>query len=166
MLQGGHFKPDGRMSPLIPLLAGVLASAPPCANVVCDCIGAGTAREARSHADAVFVGVAASVRDTLVTEEPGRRQMYRAVTFRVRSGWKGVRTRSVTVLTGMTTCGFSFRPGESYLVYARRAPLGGIRPLLTSICTRTATERDAAADIRALARPEYRRPQPTSKTSR
>jgi hypothetical protein len=104
----------------------------------------------------VFVGVAASVRDTIVTVEAGRRQAYTAVTFRVRSGWKGVRARNVTVLTGRNTCGFPFRQGESYLVYAHRAPLGGIRPLFTGLCTRTTTERDAAADILALSRPEYR----------
>jgi hypothetical protein len=153
------------MSPLIPLLAGILAAAPPCPKT-CDCMGPGTAQAARSRADAVFVGVAASVRDTLVLEEPGRRQTYRAVTFRVRSGWKGVRTRNVTVLTGLHSCGYTFRPGESYLVYARRTTVGGIRPLLTSICTRTAAEREAAADIRALGRPEYRRPQPITKDSR
>jgi hypothetical protein len=151
------------MVPLIPLLAGVLAAAPPCTAKMCDCIGPMTAQVARSHADAVFVGVAASVRDTLVTEEPGRRQTHRAVTFRVRSGWKGVRTRNVTVLTGLHTCGYTFRPGESYLVYAQRTPVGGIRTLITSICTRTAAEREAADDIRALGRPEYRRPPPVSK---
>lgn len=152
------------MSPLIPLVAGIFASAPPCA-AVCDCIGPRTAQAARSHADAVFAGVAASVRDTLVREEPGRMQAYTAVTFRVRSGWKGVRTRDVTVLTGLNTCGFPFRRGESYLVYAR-APVGDSRPLLTGICTRTAATRDAAADIRALARPEYRRSNLISKDSR
>ncbi len=154
------------MSPMIPLLATILASAPPCAGRLCDCIGPMTAQAARSHADAVFVGVAASVRDTLVLEEPGRRQTYTAVTFRVRSGWKGVRTRKLTVLTGLHTCGYTFLRGEAYLVYAHRAPGGGNRPLLTSICTRTAAERDAAADIRALARPEYRRPPPVSKDTR
>lgn len=153
------------MSPLIPLLASILASASPC-PALCDCMGPGTAQAARSHAGAVFVGAAESVRDTLVLEEPGRRQTYMAVTFRVRSGWKGVRTRNVTVLTGFTTCGYPFRQGESYLVYARRAPVGGIRPLLTSICTRTAAERDAAADIRALGRPMYRRLPPNAKDSR
>ena len=153
------------MSPLIPFLAGILASAPACLAARCDCMGPGTAQAARTHSDAVFVGVAASVRDTLVLEDPGRRQAYTAVTFRVRSGWKGVRTRNVTVLTSLNTCGYPFRQGESYLVYARRAPVGEIRPLLTSICTRTAVEREAAADIRALARPEYRRPQPISKDS-
>jgi len=155
------------MSPLIPLLAGILASAPPCADTVCDCItGPTTARAARSRADAVFLGVAASARDTLVTVEPGRRQAYTAVTFRVRSGWKGVRVRSVTVFTGRTTCDISFRLGESYLVYAHRAPVGGSRPLFTGLCTRTTTEHHGAADIRALARPEYRRPQSLPKTPR
>jgi hypothetical protein len=88
------------------------------------------------------------------------------VTFRVRSGWKGVRTRNATVLTGLNTCGYPFRQGETYLVYARRAPGGGIRPLLTGICTRTAAERSAAADIRALGRPSYGRLQPNAKDPR
>ncbi|HEV3048747.1 MAG TPA: hypothetical protein VGX50_00475 [Longimicrobium sp.] len=135
------------------VLLGGLWTAPACEPGVCSCVGAGDAPSGLASSDAVFTARVLSVRDTVVGRgsEYGPRQM-RRVTLRVDRAWKGVGSRTVVVVTGMGggDCGFPFRRGKSYLVYAHGTGDGS---LSAGICGRTAELARAAADLRALGEP-------------
>lgn len=64
-------------------------------------------------------------------------------------------SRRVVVLTGMGggDCGFPFRRGKSYLVYAYRTGDGSLD---VRICGRTRDLTHAAADLRELGEPARR----------
>lgn len=65
--------------------------------------------------------------------------------------WKGVPGGTVALMTGAGggDCGYDFREGERYIVYAHASPYG--EPTLgTSICTRTRLLADAGADLASL----------------
>jgi hypothetical protein len=77
-------------------------------------------------ADAVFFGKAVNV------------GYFRSGTaFRVERAWKGVSISEVTVLTNpnVSSCGFRFEEGKSYVVYARKGSDGEYH---TGSCTGTA----------------------------
>ncbi len=135
--------------------------AEPCRAPLCDCMNSGSVSQARSRADAVFAGLVTSVRDTILRRESGEGFTQKAVTFRIQSGWKGVQSRSVTLLTGWGggDCGYVFQTGRSYLVYATRRPMGTQSVLWTGICTRTAPTSAASDDLRLLGSPVYRNPE-------
>lgn len=69
------------------------------------------------------------------------------VTFRVKKIWKGSKSETIVVRTNNQgkSCGYVFRQGEKYLVYAHND--GALR---TSICTRTAEVKSADNDLREL----------------
>lgn len=138
-------------------LLGSLWMAPPCEAGFCSCVGPQDVAAAVQSADAVFTGSVVSVRDTVVGggSAHGPWSM-RRVTLRVKRAWKGAETRDVIVLTGMGggDCGFPFQRGKTYLVYAHRSDSGGLG---AGICGRTASLRNAAADLRELGTPVQRR---------
>lgn len=132
---------------------GMMWMAPPCATGACSCATPRDVPSALRTADAVFTGEVVSVRTISVGRGDMRRQVKR-VRLWVNLSWKGVDNGSISVITGMgdADCGFDFRRGESYLVFASRAD-GGLN---TGICGRTAELARAAADVRALGPPAYR----------
>jgi hypothetical protein len=135
-------------------LLGALWMAPPCETGVCSCAGPRDVPSTVASAQAVFTGRVVSVRNRTVQTPNGPRPR-RAVTLRVDRAWKGVESRTVVVLTGQGggDCGFPFRRGDSYLVYAYGAP-GEV--LAAGMCGRTAELSRAAADLRALGEPSRR----------
>ena len=128
----------GEMMVLAALAAG------PCAPV-CSCAGPRAPEDAVAGAAAVFRGVVTRVSDVRGGGVPRRR-----VAFRVLERWKGAPADTVSVRTGMGggDCGFPFREGSEYLVYARATEAG----LVTGICGRTAPVDQAHADMAALYR--------------
>ena len=70
------------------------------------------------------------------------------ITFRVETIWKGAKTTRIIVRTNNQgkACGYIFKHGEKYLVYAYDD--GALR---TSICTRTAEIKLTAKDLKKLA---------------
>lgn len=106
----------------------------------CSCAGIQPPCEAFAVASSVFVGSVDQI-STLLLErsEGGRRWKYeqRLVRFTIQQGLKGVDTGSVEVETGMGggDCGYAFKTGEVYLVYAYRHPER--HTLVTGICDRT-----------------------------
>jgi hypothetical protein len=73
----------------------------------------------------------------------------RAVRFAVQGG-RGVDSDSVVVESAPQdgfNCGYTFRVGESYVVYADASPAG---PLTTNMCSGTKLAKDAAADLAFL----------------
>jgi hypothetical protein len=141
-------------------LLGALWMAPPCETGFCSCVGPRDVPSSVASADAVFTGRVVRVRRTLVGwgAEHGPWGA-RRVTLRVDRAWKGVESRTVVVLTGLGggDCGFPFRRGESYLVFAGERNGGSLG---VGICSRTAELSRAAADLRELGEPSTRFPAP------
>jgi hypothetical protein len=115
-------------------LGTLLLSSRPAYTCVCVETG-GLADELRSSR-AVFLGriVALSIDPIFVGGTEVERMR---ATFRVEHSWKGVKGRTVDVLTCGTqtvfcTCRADFRLGERYVVFASGQPLG------TGSCNRTA----------------------------
>lgn len=138
-------------------LLGALWAAPPCDAGFCSCARPEDAATELREADAVFTGRVVAVRDTAAGEGhfPGPRLLH--VTLRVDRAWKGVESDTVVVVTGVTgaDCGFPFRRGGRYLVFAYRRPGG---PLIAGICGRTAHLSRAAGSVRQLGEPARRWP--------
>lgn len=131
-----------RPVPIVVVAAYLLASAP---LFACSCAGVGPAcTEAISpRISAVFLGTAGFVWPVLF---PFLEDV--EVTFTVQEAFKGVTTKKVTVRTASSgpACGFSFKRGEQYLVYAHQ--YNG--RLYTSICTRTFAARFRKEDLEYL----------------
>lgn len=109
--------------------------------------------KAFQKSDVVFLGRVMSGRvagDNL----PGAQLEY---TFAVTESWKGLDSTNVRIRTGMGggDCGYDFKLGRSYLVYAYNgAPGSGPYEgkLITNFCTRTAPtgSSEARADVAIL----------------
>ena len=69
--------------------------------------------------------------------------------LRVERAWKGVEGASVSVFTASHsgTCGYGFKEGRTYLVYAHKDAKGR---LSTGICGRTRRLKDAGEDLKEL----------------
>ena len=137
-------------------LIGALWVAPACETAFCSCVPRSAVRTEFDSADAVFTGRVLSVRDTTVDPASGHGGWrMRRVVLRADRAWKGVESDTVVVVTGMSDgdCGFRFRRGATYLVFAHAAPDGSLG---TGICDRTARLWRAAADVRALGEPARR----------
>ena len=76
------------------------------------------------------------------------------VTLQVDGVWKGASSRTFMVTTDAGNCGYGFRLGEQYLVYAYEQPKA--TGFFTDVCTRTAVFSKASADLKVLGKP--RRP--------
>jgi hypothetical protein len=94
------------------------------------------------QAHAVFAG------EVLSFEKSDPKQFFsrRIARVRVDRVWRGEVTGVVEVSTGAGggDCGYSFRRGEQYVIYAHQGPM---KTLSTSICTRTKLLSKASADL-------------------
>lgn len=92
----------------------------------CSCVMPGTPEEETEKSDVVFNGT--------VTEVESSGYGY-DVTFQVNEALKGVEDTAVTIHTGQGggDCGFEFKEGEEYLVYAYK----GEAQFEVSICSLT-----------------------------
>jgi hypothetical protein len=139
-----------RLAPALLATIALLAAARPA--LACVCSGTLSGQPAcvlRWEASAVFVGRVLRIEpppprpDGLMsTADPVR------VTLAVVEGFVGVSTPEaiVTTASGSASCGFGFRVGETYLVYANGSP----GALHVSLCGGTTPARAAAEDIQYL----------------
>jgi hypothetical protein len=141
--------------------------------VACTCDKPENASDALAVADAVFTGHVNAIsvatkwvpskkrlpedecRTRITSESAGVvlcQAQEMAVEFEIFRVWKGELGRQVEVRTDVytTACGFDFRVGEVYLVYANSRS-GGV--LYTTSCHRTERTARARDDIRELGRP-------------
>ncbi len=102
---------------------------------------------AYARADVVFLGDALAMRNTFL----GSLQQ-REVTFSVRDLWKGSTADTTLVRTniGEIACGYNFKEGNSYLVFAYWDQQ--LQLLTTSFCDLTRTEAEAKSAIGVLDR--------------
>lgn len=75
-----------------------------------------------------------------------------AITLDIGETWKGVSGGTIALLGGAGggDCGYDFREGERYIVYAYTSLAYGEPTLGTSICTRTRLLADADTDLASL----------------
>jgi hypothetical protein len=131
------------------LAVGLLLVSP--RSFACSCAAfpadeAEAAAIAYGRADVVFVGIVTSVKKRIQLPLP-----VRDATFDVSQSWKGISEFDGTVVRsaiGEIACGFKFRKGSSYLVFANWVPDQGV--LWTNMCELTRTESKAGTLIREL----------------
>ena len=99
--------------------------------------------------DAVFVGEVLAVQQLTEPSFMGSRRAILAV----RESFKGDEAGVIDVLTGSSDadCGFDFKAGSTYLVFASRHP--ATNKLGTSLCSRTALVGWAGNDLKLLRKP-------------
>ncbi len=116
----------------------------------CECAAGGPPCQNAFQVDAVFAGTVRSI-VPLPEDGPPLRpgEMRIPQTVRVEFDtvvpFRGLQVSNVTVLTAGSgpACGYGFKPGERYLVYANRKGT----ELVTGICSRTRPLADAAEDL-------------------
>lgn len=116
-------------------------------SYACSCAPPPSAAQALGQAGAVFSGKVLQVKrvkrgdgvDGLLQVE---------VVFAVNTSWKGDGRRVTSVFTASNSaaCGYSFKRGMTYLVYAGESQ----GKLATTICSRTKRLKDAREDLKEL----------------
>lgn len=154
---------------LICLTLVVISFMLPSPASACSCAMPGSPSESFRESGAVFSG---KVIDISGASSPATALLYRIfsrlnfypaffysdafwgneVTFSVQQSWKGVSETEVTVYTGSGggDCGYSFAPGNDYLVYAYQIDRTSGSGLGTGICSRTTQLSYATDDMTYL----------------
>ena len=96
----------------------------------CSCLPSGPPCQNLFQSDAVFVGTVTGIRPMRTPETERLVLESRIVAFNVEKGIRGINGSAVDVRTGSGggDCGFDFKIGERYVVYAYRHPDGWLRP--------------------------------------
>lgn len=135
------------------VLLGILAAVLLSSQTVnaCTCGGSGTPCESYGKAAAVFVGTVVAMRKNEPPKKSAREVVEwdpMAFKFSVEQSYLGVYGTEVDVFTGYGggDCGYAFKIGQRYLVYAYR----NNDKLATSICTRTKSFSTANEDLAFL----------------
>jgi protocatechuate 3,4-dioxygenase beta subunit len=112
--------------------------------MACQCAGELRPCEAYGKASAVFVGTV-TFSTSIKVKEYGSEFTNRLVRLHVDRAIRNVDASDVEVMTGWgeADCGFGFRLGGQYMVYAH----GEKGKLSTSVCTRTRPISEATADL-------------------
>ena len=112
----------------------------------CSCLPSGPPCQNLFQSDVVFVGTVTGIRPMRAPETERLVLERRIVAFNVEKGVRGINGSAVDVRTGSGggDCGFDFKIGERYVVYAYRHPDGW---LSTGTCSRTRLAADAAEDL-------------------
>lgn len=116
------------------------------AGLACTCVPSKGPAEDLKLAAAVFSGKVVEIR----RHKRGGDIFARVeAVLRVERVWKGVEATTVSVFTAShsATCGYGFKEGRTYLVYAHKDAEGR---LSTGICWRTRRLKDAGKDLREL----------------
>lgn len=132
--------PDVRASLVVAASIVVLS---PSVGLPCSCLPS-SAREAFAHATQVFSGHVMAFEDPYAKDVIQDSLSPVTITFAVERVWKGDVGSTVRVQTarGGESCGFAFRTGEQYLVYAYNSGV--------SLCSRTTELARASEDLGAL----------------
>ena len=112
----------------------------------CTCMPSKNATRELEQSAAVFSGKVLAVKGT---EQESGFYANVEVVLEVQRSWKGIEEKTVSVFTSSqsSACGYGFKKGEAYLVYASKTTEGR---LTTSICSRTRRIKEADADLKEL----------------
>jgi hypothetical protein len=132
---------------LVATLAVCAAALWPASADACSCAGSGSPCDAAWRADVVFVGNVVSIEPSNAPAD--YRFGTRRIELAVVEAFRGLQLTQVTLFSGDGggDCGYPFKMGESYVVYAYRSPAGH---LSTNICTRTQPASTATEDLAYL----------------
>jgi hypothetical protein len=112
----------------------------------CTCAPPQSASKELERAAAVFSGKVVSIK-----RHKGASDLFTRVevVFEVKTAWKRVESAEISIFTSAqsSACGYSFKAGRTYLVYAHGNDDGR---LVTSICSRTRRLKDAREDLKEL----------------
>ncbi len=113
--------------------------------LACTCLPNQSATQELKRATAVFSGKVIEVRKHRQSADPFA--TVEAV-FEVERSWKGVDQKSISIFTSSRSisCGYGFKEGRSYLVYAH----GDGKGLYTGLCSRTKRLKNARDDLKEL----------------
>jgi len=118
----------------------------------CDCADTGPPCKAFANTPAVFAGRVIKIATISVKAPSGDLYEDRLIVLEVERSYRGSVSKTVEVVTGSggSDCGYDFRMGEHYLVYAYPHPQSG--KLYTGICQRTRPISDAGDDLDYLSK--------------
>ena len=132
---------------LLALVAWLLL---PVCGWACDCAYPGAPCKAFANTPTVFVGRVTKI-STINRHTPaGDNYNDRLVFFEVERSYRGWKATTAEIVTGWGggDCGYDFREGVRYLVYAYPHPETG--KLYTGICQRTRSVSEASEDLEYL----------------
>ena len=143
-------RPHAALASLVLAVLGVVFLLPPQCGYACSCAGfEGSQREvverALSNSSAVFSGEVVKVEEGPPLPEYGRSSM---VTMRASEVWKGPQRETLEVSAPRidAACGYPFKEGQEYLVYADEWKQG----LEVNSCGSTKRLTEAEADLEVL----------------
>jgi hypothetical protein len=134
------------------LLVGLVALLPDCASACTCAVWPGSQQEqaerALNQSTAVFSGEVLDVEERPPTSMFGIRMLSSGVTLRASEVWKGPQRETLEVHTPRhgASCGYPFKEGQEYLVYA----YGKEAPFKVDLCSETKLLSEASADLEAL----------------
>jgi hypothetical protein len=129
------------------LVVGLVALLPDCASA-CTCAGFPGSQHALEQSNAVFSGEVMDVEGGHTTRMFGWNVSSLKVTLRVSEAWKGPQKETLEVSTPRdgATCGYAFKEGQEYLVYAS----GKEETFEVDLCSGTKPLSGADTDLRVL----------------
>ena len=150
----GSTQPVAGLASMVLLVAVFVTLLPDCASA-CDCaVLPGSQQQiadrALEKATAVFSGEVVEIDRPSLPLTSSIAPV--AVTFRVSEVWKGPEQGTLEVKTPVSgaSCGYSFRSGESYLVYASETSMVEGEGLEVLLCGETNQLSEAGANLEAL----------------
>jgi len=101
----------------------------------CSCAELPSVEEEFERSQAVFSGKVVDIRE----KRSIKGYITKSVLFEVTDTWKGVKQSQIIITTGQGggDCGFDFKEGQEYLVYANESTMYGAKALVSTLCNRT-----------------------------
>lgn len=114
----------------------------------CSCAELPSIEEEFERSKAVFSGKVVDIRE----KRSLNGYTSKSVLFEVMNTWKGVKQSQIIITTGQGggDCGFDFKEGEEYLVYANESTMYGAKSLVSIICDRTNELSSSQEDLEIL----------------
>ena len=134
------------------LLTLLLCALIPHRTSACDCGDPGPPCKAFGNTPVVFAGRVVKIATISLKAPSGDPYEDRLIFFEVERSYRGSVGKTAEVVTGSggTDCGYDFRRGEHYLVYAYPHPQSG--KFYTGICQRTRPISEAGDDLDYLSK--------------
>lgn len=141
------------MKKVMPIFAFIFISILPMGTFpsivsACKCAELPSVKEEFERSQAVFSGKVLDVREKKSSKE----YITKSVLFEVTNTWKGGKQSQIIITTGQGggDCGFDFKEGKEYLVYANESTMYGEKSLVSIMCDRTNELRSLQEDLKIL----------------
>ncbi|WLR42564.1 hypothetical protein LC087_18060 [Bacillus carboniphilus] len=122
----------------------------PVVSNACSCVESQGVEESLEQSDALFSGKVVDIKEKQgVNKFPSK-----SVLLEVSNTWKGVNQSQIIITTGLSDsdCGFNFKVGQEYLVYAHESDMYGEKTLITTSCNRTNDLNSSQEDLKILSK--------------